>query len=259
MNKKLLYGLVAMLAGSGLQAQDETAVQQEIATAREVIAQYVNTRQAIARVSNEWKAYQELTQRRVDLYQREIDQLRKAIMTAEAETTQAEREIARIRDDIRTLRDSNNVVLQALPEMENKLRELYQYFPAPLKNKVQRLVQQLGRGRQASDRMAVLIGVLNEVDKFNAEFSFDTIEKVLPGGETRLVDVIYLGLGMAYYADKEGRVGGVGVPAEGEWKWTERNDLAPGIRMAVRYYNSEIKPAMMVELPIEIHNLTVGK
>ncbi len=259
MNKKLRFGLAALLVGSSLPAQDETAVQREIENTREVIARYVQTRQAIARVSNEWKAYQELTQRRIDLYEREIAQLRQTIQTAEQETTQAEREIARIRGEIQILRDANAIVLQALPALETKLRELYQYFPTPLKNKVQRLVQQLGRGRQASDRMAVLIGILNEVDKFNAEFNFDRVEKTLNTGETRLVDVIYLGLAVAYYADEQGRIGGIGTPAEGNWKWEERNDLAPAIRQAIRFYQGEVKPALMVELPVEIQTVKIGQ
>jgi chromosome segregation ATPase len=119
MNKKLLYGLVALIAGTSLQAQDESAVQKEIAEAREVISKYVDTRQAIARVKNEWKAYQELTQRRIDLYEREIEQLSAQINAAEEETTQAEREIARIRDEIAVLRSANSIVAQALPGLED--------------------------------------------------------------------------------------------------------------------------------------------
>lgn len=258
MNKSLLTGLAALVLAVPMQAQDEQAIRMEIEKTREVIAQYVKTRQEIARVKNEWKSYQELSERRIDLYEREIRQLSDTISAAEEQTTQAEREIAKIRDEISVLRGANDIVGKALPNMEDKVRELYQYFPAPLKNKVQRLVQQLGKSRQASDRMAIVIGVLNEVDKFNAEFNFDTQEKTLPSGETRLVDVIYVGLSVAYYADKEGSVGGIGVPAEGGWSWTENNELAPAIRDAVLYYNDEIKPAMLVELPVEVQDLTIG-
>lgn len=257
MNKKILYGLAALLTGTSLQAQDEAAVLKEIEKTREVISQYVETRQAIARVKNEWKAYQELSNRRIDLYEREIRKLTDTIQEAEEQTTQAERSIAEVRDQIDALRAANSVVAKSLPAMEDKMRELNQYFPKPLQTKVKPLVQQLGKSRQASDGMAVLIGILNEVDKFNAEYNFDTDEKSL-GGETKLVDVIYIGLATAFYADKEGNLGGIGVPAEGGWKWTERNDLAPVIRDAVLYYNGDIKPAMLVDLPVEIQNITIG-
>ena len=258
MNKKILYGLAALVAGSALQAQDEAAVQKEIEKAREVISKYVESRQEIARVKNEWKSYQELTQRRIDLYEREINQLNELIEKAEKDTTQAERQIAAVKEEIAVLRSANNIVSQSLPAFEDKMRELYTYFPEPLQAKVERLVKQLGKSRQAADRMAILIGILNEVDKFNADFNFDSVEKKLESGETRLVDVIYLGLAVAYYADSDGEIGGIGVPAQNGWKWTARDDLAPSIRTAIQYYNGDIKPAMLVDLPVEIQSLTIG-
>lgn len=259
MKRILLIGLSCCFGFSGLTAQDksEAAVIKEIERAREVIAQYVGTRQTIARVKNEWEAYRELTQRRIDLYQSEISSLEETIADAQEDTTQAEREIAAIRDEINELRSATRIVEDALPEFENKLRELNQYFPRPLKAKVQRLVQQLGKSRRVADRMAIVIGILNEVDKFNANFNFDTDEKQI-GSETKLVDVIYVGLAIGYYADREGTVGGILIPAEGEWKAEERNDLAPAIRESILYYNGDIKPALLVDLPIEIQDLTIG-
>jgi hypothetical protein len=106
--------------------------------------------------------------------------------------------------------------------------------------------------------MAILVGIMNEVDKFNSDFSISSTHKTLPNGETKLVDVIYLGLAVAYYADSEGIVGGIGTPAAGDWNWEERNDLAPAIRDAVLYYNGDIKPALMVDLPINIKDISVG-
>ena len=259
MNKKLLYGLAALMAGTGLYAQDNAAIQKEIAEAREVIAQYVKTRQEIARVQNEWKAYQELTNRRIDLYNAEIETLRKQIEAAEQDTTQAERTIAGIKDEIAELRKADAIVAEALPTMEDKIRLLSQYFPDPLKDKTKVLMSQLtNRRTQASTRLAVLMGVLSEVDKFNTEFFYTSVQKKLPSGETKLVDVVYLGLAIAYYADKEGQIGGYGVPAANGWKWIERNDIAPAVRDAVLYYNGDIKPAMLVDLPLEIQSITLG-
>lgn len=258
MNKKILYGLVAMIAGTSAQAQNEAAVQKEIELAREVISEYVDTRQRIAVAKNEWNAYKEITERRINLYNQEIDQLEAEIQEAEESTTQAEREIAGIRAEINRYKDATAVVSSALPAFEDKLRELSQYFPKPLKDKLSSLTSQLGKSQQTSDRMAILVGIMNEVDKFNSDFNISSTHKTLPSGETKLVDVIYLGMAVAFYADSDGIVGGIGTPAAGEWNWTERDDLAPAIRDAVLYYNGDIKPAMMVDLPVEIKNISVG-
>ena len=258
MNSKILYGMAALIAGTTLHAQDQAAVQKEIEQARQVIESYVQTRQKIAKEQNEWESYQELTQRRIDLYKDEIADLEATISEAEEQTTSAERRIAGIRADIQVLRSATEIVSSSLPRLEQKVRELYAYFPTPLKDKVTNLVQQLGnKSLQTSDRMALVIGVLNEVDKFNSGFTHVTDEMRL-GNNTKLVDVIYLGLAIAYYADKDGKIGGMLVPAEKDWQWVQKDELAPLVHQAILYYTNEVKPAMMVDLPIEIKNLTIG-
>lgn len=258
MNRKILYGMAALIAGTTLHAQDQAAVQKEIEQARQVIESYVNTRQSIAKAQAEWKSYQELTNRRIELYEDEIAELEETIQAAEEETTSAERRIAGIREDIRVLRSATNIVSTNLPALEQKVRELYAYFPTPLKDKVTTIVQKMGsQGMQTSDRMALVIGVLNEVDKFNNGFTFQQ-EEIREDNQTKLVDVLYLGLAVGYYADKEGQIGGMLIPADKEWEWIEKNDLAPLIHQAMQYYSGDIKPAMMVELPVEIQNLTIG-
>ena len=83
-------------------------------------------------------------------------------------------------------------------------------------------------------------------------------DEIKIGNETKLVDVLYLGVAVAYYADKEGKIGGMLVPAEKEWQMVEKNELAPAVHQAILYYTNEIKPAMMVDLPIEIKDLKIG-
>jgi hypothetical protein len=52
MKIKLLSGMLALVVGAPAFAQDEAAVRMEIEKTREIIAQYVKTRQEIARVKN---------------------------------------------------------------------------------------------------------------------------------------------------------------------------------------------------------------
>lgn len=261
MKKPILYGLTALLFGPttlSLAQTPESAVQQEIATAKQVITEYVKARREIARIKNEWNSYQELAERRINLYESEVQKLREQITAAEEDTTQAERTIAEVRQEIAKLRAANDVVARAMPDIELTLRELYQYFPKPLKTKLERFFSELGKSRQASERMAVVIAILNEVDKFNAEYTLAEEDKKMPSGETKIVDVLYLGLAVAYFADKEGTMGGILSPAKGEWISEERTELAPAIREAISYYNGDIKPAVLVNLPLEVKDIQLG-
>ncbi|MCC5833257.1 MAG: DUF3450 family protein [Opitutales bacterium] len=259
MNKKILLGLTALLIGlPSAHARDEATVRKEIETARTVISEYVKTRQEIARVKNEWRTYRELAQRRIALYEREINQLREQLERSEEQTTQAEREISRIREEIANLREANAIVNDAMPAFEDRMREIAEYFPPPLRSKVSRVLGQLGRSRQASERMAVLAGIMNEVDQFNSEFTMDTDEVRSESGDALLVDVLYIGMAIGYYADRDGTIGGVLRPAAGGWERDQQNDLAPAIRRAMDYYSGNIRPANLVNLPFEIRDADIG-
>jgi len=261
MNKRTLTGACALLilGGIGLNAQKEDkAFRKEIAEAREVIAQYVDTKQEIAKAKNQWESYQELTERRISLYEQEIADLRETIESAEQETTQAEKKIAEVKADINRIKAATRIVEDALPGFEDKLRELATYFPDPLKNKLAPTISKLGKSRTVADRLAVVIGILNEVDKFNSEFFLDSVDRTLDSGTRIQVDVLYLGLAGGYYANADGTFGGVISPAQGEWEWTEKDDLALNIRKAIQYYSGDIKPALLVELPFDIVGIETG-
>jgi hypothetical protein len=255
----LVFTSLLIAAPTWAPAQADVEVMKQIEATKSVISEYVTVRRDIARVQSDWQSYQESANRRIDLYEREVARLREQIERAEADTTQAEREIARVRAEIATLRSANDIILRALPPIEDRVRELNQYFPKPLKTKIDRLMPQLGKGRQASDRMAIVIGILNEVDKFNSEFTYATEDKRLPNGEIRIVDVIYMGLAIGYYADKEGTIGGTLTPAAGGWTTNENTAIAAAVRDAVRFYNNDVKPAELVNLPFAIQSIKIGQ
>ncbi len=156
------------------------------------------------------------------------------------------------------MREANAIVNDAMPAFEDRMREIAEYFPPPLRSKVSRVLGQLGRSRQASERMAVLAGIMNEVDQFNSEFTMDTDEVRSESGDALLVDVLYIGMAIGYYADRDGTIGGVLRPAAGGWERDQQNDLAPAIRRAMDYYSGNIRPANLVNLPFEIRDADIG-
>ena len=64
--------------------------------------------------------------------------------------------------------------------------------------------------------------------------SFRKEERTGAKGEIVLVDVLYVGLGFAYYVSQDGMSAGYGVPARGGWNWTEQANLGPSIQRAGR-------------------------
>jgi hypothetical protein len=65
------------------------------------------------------------------------------------------------------------------------------------------------------------------------------------------VDVIYLGLGIAYFVDAAGEVAGMGSPGAGGWQWKLQPELGPKVRDAIAIYRSQ-KAAEFLGLPAVI-------
>jgi hypothetical protein len=102
-----------------------------------------------------------------------------------------------------------------------------------------------------SERFQNVIGILNEVNKFNRDITVTNELRELPGGSMAEVTVVYLGLGQAYYVTSGGDGAGVGRPAADGWEWTAANHLAPEIFRTVEILKNAQPPAF-VPLPVEI-------
>ena len=257
MNRLILPGLALVLMMPAMAtAQNPAEVREKIDGTRATIENMVNVRTHLSKERRDWTLYREMAERRIDLFRSERDNLQTQLEETESRTTEAERRIAEIRDEIEGARAANRSVRDALPNLEARLQEMIQFFPKPLQSQVQRLAGQIGKSQQASDRMAIIIGILNEADRFNSLFHLSVEDRTLDGGEIVSVDILYIGLAFAYFVDREGRVAGYGVPAEGEWTWVEQPALAGDIRRAVDYYQGRIKPAQAVQLPLRVTQIS---
>lgn len=242
----------ALMATSPLFAQTGNAAR--IKETEQAVTDYVHMRQQIAETKNAWKVYQDVTQRRIDFFESELTELNTQIANAQDRISAAQETIDAKHQDIELKRAANNVVLNAAPAIEARVRAIAEYLPSPLKTKVRTLLGQLGSPRQAAAKMALVIGILNEIDKFNGEWTLDGTQV-----ENVTVDVLYMGLATAYYADQNGTVGGILKPAKGEWIQVEHNELAPAIATLIKYYQGDIKPTIFSTLPLEVTDVTLGK
>lgn len=242
----------ALLATSPLAAQSGN--QERIEQTQQAVTDYVFLRQQIAEKKSEWRVYEDVTQRRIDFFQSEIEQLRAEMAAAQSEISSAQETIDAKKQEIAQLKAANNVVLDAAPALEARVRAIAEYLPSPLQTKLRTLLSQLGQPRQAAQRMAIVIGALNEIDKFNSEWILDGTQV-----NNISVDVLYMGLSMAFYADERGTVGGILKPAKGEWQRVEYDNLAPNISTLIKYYQGEIKPTVFSPLPLEVTEVKAGR
>ena len=146
-----------------------------------------------------------------------------------------------------------------MPNMEAKIRELVASFPKTLNDRIEQLVKRMPSAEKArttraalGERVQNIVGILQEVEKFNKQITVVTELKSLESGEMAQVKTVYIGLGQGYFVDDNAQYAGVIRPSPDGWQEEVRNDLASEIRDVVRIYENE-KLAEFVPLPVEIN------
>lgn len=252
LNALYALGLTALLVGLTIGHAAETPV----AAARKVLEQWVQARKTLAATRADWAADKATMEQMTALLERELAGIRE--QAAQAQTNHASLEAQR-----QALAAEQSLYLTALEavraqvvDLEVQVRRLEPLFPPALKNTVQPLLNRLPADPAATQaallpRVQALVTLLNEVDKFHATFSVAEETRPGPGGRELAVEVLYAGLGQAWFVNKAGDFAGVGVPTADGWQWTPRPEIAPAVARAIQMYRNE-RPAEFVSLPVQV-------
>ena len=257
--KKSAYARVFVLGltvALPLQGWGQTSAEKVEAT-RTVIEEWVKTRQLISQEDSEWRTQKELITYKIDLLKTEIEALDTQISESEEMVTTAEVKREELRIDEERLRTAAKVVGDDVRKYEEWILNLSKFFPDPLSHKVSQFLKQIPKDAKRTkvsdgERMAIIIGVLNEVDKFNSSVTVVSELREIGSGETVEVKTMYLGLAQAYYVDGKEKNAAIGRPSSGGWDWQTANESAHNIHQAIAMYENIVKPATFVELPVTI-------
>ena len=257
MNRLLFGALLSVSLAFGLTEQPVFAQESKFDEARAHIEKWVQTRQLIARRGADWRVERESIGQSIGLLQREIDLLKEEIDKSEQVDSEADAEKKRITLNLEDLKKANKVVDAALWGMERQALALMARFPEPLKDRVSSVRSRIPlekenlRGRSAAERMQNVVAMLNEADRFNSAITLAIEVRKDTDGKDRQVQVLYLGLGQAYYADQGGTFAGTGVAGTEGWDWTANATLGPAIRKVIDIYENE-RSAEFVPVPVNI-------
>jgi septal ring factor EnvC (AmiA/AmiB activator) len=248
--------LVLLLAGAGLTASAvETAT--PLAQTRSTIEQWVQTRQLVSKTRTEWQTDRESLEQTIALYERELKALDEQMAKVGTNNTQVEKEM----QEAIALQQASGAALerarQTAAGLEEQVRKLAPQLPAPLQDILQPLLARMppdaaNSKLPAAERVQIVVGALNELDKFNNAVSVFSEKRKNPQGAEAAVETVYIGLGAAYFVNEAGDFAGMGIPGAAGWEWTTRNEIASSVREVIRIYRNE-SMARFVKLPAAIH------
>lgn len=233
-----------------------SAAEFSLSQTRSALEQWVETRRLISRTTADWQKDKEVLEQSVRLYERELDAVAAQISNLTTNSAQVDRERA---EADALLRESNAGLERArafATECEAQVRKLVPRLPVPLQDALKPMLNRLpadpaNTRATAAERVQTLVGILNELDKFNAALTLASETRTNPGNQQVAVTTVYVGLGAAYFVNDAGDFAGVGSPGDQGWEWSIQPELATSVKEVIRIYRNE-RGAQFIQLPVTI-------
>lgn len=244
--------------GAAAPPQDADPVQ----GTRAVLEELTQTQRTLSGEKRDWALSRELLRDRIDMVQREIEARRASIADATAGITETDGKIAELTAENERLKQASAAFHARIVALEGRVRTLLTRLPEPIRDRVKVLSQRLPADSNATDlslseRYQYVVGILNEINKFQREVAVTSEVRELEDGTSAEVTALYVGLGQAYYVTFDGLHAGVGRPGDAGWVWTPANESAPAVQRAVAIVKGE-EGAAFVPLPVRIEVPAAG-
>lgn len=245
---------LALTAGGALGADDEG---DSVGATRTALEKWVENRRLIAKAERDWKLGKQVLEDRIALVQMQIDSLREEIEADRGDIGEADALRDELADQVAVLEEGSKSMAAVVGDYEARARGLLARFPDPLKDNLRIVSQLLPDEGQTEDlpslsqRFSTVVGLLDNANRFNREVSASSEVRTLPDGSLAYFDVLYVGLGTAFYVNATGTVGGVGRPGPDGWIWEPRPESAPAIAEALKVQKGE-QMARFLQLPVEL-------
>ncbi len=231
-------------------------VTERIEATRDTLEKWVETRRLLSEEKRDWALAKDMLTSRAEILRGEVTEVDGRITEAEKSITDADRKAADLvaKNDALKLASSELATMAAT--LETRTKDLVKRLPDPIREKLRPLTQRLPEDPTKSElplstRFQNIVGIVNEVNKFNRELTVTSEVRKLADGSSAEVTAVYLGLAQGYYVGGGGKLAGVGGATENGWTWTAANEYAPQIAKVVAILKNE-NPAEFVPVPLGV-------
>lgn len=237
----------------GLSAQD---VPSPVDSTRAAMERWVETRSVIGKEKRDWQLGREMLNDRITLVQREIEAGKGRILDTGKSTAEADKKKAELVAENQRLVEASAGLGADIVALESRTLALCKRLPEPLRERIKMLSQRIPESGAATklglgERFLNVVGVLNEVNKFQREVTVTSEVRALGDGTTAEVTAVYVGIGQGYYTTANGKAAGTGTATASGWQWTPANAAAPQIAKVVAILKNE-HPAQFVPVPVKV-------
>ncbi len=243
-----------MMVGDAAAGPEQDSV--DVEDTRATLSEWIETKRLISKEKKDWKLSREVLSDRIELVRREIEATRGKIRDAEESVSTADTKRVELMAEEERLKETAKLLEDLIAGYEQRTRTLLPRLPQHVRQHLKPITQELPEEGEETTlsltkRYQNVVGILDQINKFNREVKVTSEVRDLGGGTKSEVTVIYLGIAYGFYVNGNEDVSGVGTGNETVWEWSPVNDIAPEVASAVRILNNE-EVASFVPLPVEI-------
>lgn len=244
---------VCMISSSVMSEEKKTV---SLENTRDILEKWVETSRIISKEKRDLVLSSEMLHEQIELLQREI----KTLKDKTAETQKSIAEADKKREDMvaenEKLKKASASLVGIAGTLEKRTKTFLKRVPDPIRERVKPLSQRIPENTEqtkltVAERFQNVVGILNEINKFNREVTVTSEVRPVEDGTSIEVMTMYVGIGQGYYVNASGTVAGVGYADENGWNWKANNNAAAHIASAIAIFKNE-KVTSFVQLPVEI-------
>lgn len=252
------FGALLLVAFGGLvswRALPQGA-SQAVDEVRATLEKMVETRRILSQERRDWAIGREMLQDRIAVVEHESETLREKLANVQGNVADADKKRAELVAVKASYAADSRALLELAGSLEARTLGLLVRLPDPIRERVQPLSQRIPEDpaetkESLSNRFQNVVGILDQVDKFNREISVVSEVRTLAGGARAEVTAFYLGIGHGYYVTADGSAAGIGTGTPEGWQWSPSETQGPNVARAIAIWKNE-KGADFVPLPIRI-------
>lgn len=223
--------------------------------ARSAVSEWVAVEKLISEERSDWNAEREIISDMISLLKQEKQSLAERIELAKSATSEADKKRSSLVEQREEFIAAMDFLGEHVSKLEQKIVELHAKFPPPLQEEVSVSFNRMPKpGVESrlsiSQRLQTIVVVLSQADKFNGGVQVVSKIQELDSGPAE-VEILYFGLGGAFFQDKTGKYAGVGYPGASGWEWKETPESAAAISDLFAVYQGGAE-ARFVRLPVSI-------
>ena len=219
--------------------------------AKELIRQWVKTEQQLSEEEETWKQEKAHVSELLELYSKELVLLNEelaAVPSVELDDANKQKLDEQIKMD-----DLKRVELRDfLVRLKPRVLALVKKFPEPLQDQIFETMLELDSPDVDGSARDLLMPMLSMIDSGNSFHAgvYRTRHKVLIGEDEWQAEVMYLGLGRAYFW--VGEKAGVGSPGAEGWQWKRDDALLREVKKAMSVFDKQTQP-QLIQLPLKVN------